>query len=140
MAKKKQTGVNGTSFSKEEWEHLEKLSDKDPIVFSFLELVKSVFTNAHIESYNTIRNTIGFLNQSLDSVTQLPESMRPNIMENNQEKEFDAILKVASAIPKLNADLVSMRDNLFSQEDAQELESISRTDKWANQKREEQRK
>lgn len=140
MAKKKPTGTLGTGFSKDEWDHLNSLADKDPVVFSFMELVKSVFTNAHIESYETIRKTISFLNKSLDDIINLPELEKPKILDNNEAKEFDAILKVASSIPKLNSDLISMRDNLFSETDSEDLESISRTDKWANQKREESKR
>ena len=136
MAKKnKPVGLNGSGFTQEDWNHLEKLADKDPIVWSAVELLGVIFSRAHIESFNTLRETIEFLNQSLKDVTSLPKEHRPNILNNNQEKEFDSILKVAAAIPKLNLDLQSLKDNLFSDEDVSANDNISLSDKWANAQR-----
>lgn len=136
MAKKaKPVGVNGSGFSKEDWAHLEKLSESDPVIWSALEVLRVIFSRAHIESFITIKETIDFLNQSLKDVASLPKEQRPNILSNNQEKEFDSILKVAAAIPKLNVDLQSMKDNLFSDADVDVNDNISLSDKWANASR-----
>jgi hypothetical protein len=136
MAKKnKPIGVNGSGFTKEDWDHLEKLADKDPVVWSVLEVLRIIFSRAHIESFVTLKETIDFLNQSLKDVASLPKEQRPNILNNNQEKEFDSILKVAAAIPKLNIDIQNMKDNLFSDADIDTNDNISLSDKWANASR-----
>jgi hypothetical protein len=136
MAKKtKPIGVNGSGFSKEDWQHLEKLAEKDPVIWSATEVLRIIFSRAHIESFITIKETIDFLNESLKEVSSLPKGQRPNILSNNQEKEFDSILKVAAAIPKLNVDLQSMKDNLFSEADVDLNDNISLIDKWANASR-----
>lgn len=136
MAKKtKPIGINGSGFSKEDWEHLQKLSEKDPVIWSAIEVLNIIFSRAHIESFVTLRETIDFLNQSLKDVALLPKEQRPNILSNNQEKEFDSILKVAAAIPKLNIDLQNMKDNLFSDTDVDANDNISLSDKWANASR-----
>jgi|688.fasta_scaffold36100_9 hypothetical protein len=133
--KSKPIGVNGSGFSKQDWEHLEALAEKDPVIWSVLELLKIIFSRAHIDSFNTLRETIEFLNESLKQVTSLPKEQRPNILSNNQEKEFDSILKVAASIPKLNVDLALLKDNLFSDEDVAANDNISLSDKWANAQR-----
>lgn len=136
MAKKaKPIGVNGSGFSNEDWEHLERLAEKDPVIWSAVEVLRIIFSRAHIESFITIKETIDFLNQSLKDVSSLPKEQRPNILSNNQEKEFDSILKVAAAIPKLNVDLQAMKDNLFSEADVDLNSNISLIDKWANASR-----
>ena len=136
MAKKSTPiGINGSGFSKEDWTHLEKLAEGDPVIWSALEVLRVIFSRAHIESFVTIKETIDFLNQSLKDVASLPKEQRPNILSNNQEKEFDSILKVAAAIPKLNVDLQSMKDNLFSDADVDVNDNISLSDKWANASR-----
>lgn len=133
--KSKPIGVNGSGFSKQDWEHLEALAEKDPVIWSVLELLKIIFSRAHIDSFNTLRETIEFLNESLKQVTSLPKEQRPNILSNNQEKEFDSILKVAASIPKLNVELALLKDNLFSDEDVAANDNISLSDKWANAQR-----
>jgi hypothetical protein len=87
-----------------------------------------------VQSFEALTETITFLNESLLAVTRDAEN-RPNLLDNNKEKEFDSILKVAASIPKLNIELQSMKDSLISDVDEQSGKSISRIDKWANEGR-----
>jgi hypothetical protein len=135
MAKKKPTGINGSGFSKEDWETLEALAEQHPVVWSALHIIKTIFSRAHIESYQTINETLGFLNDSLKEIATLPKEERPKLLDNNKEKEFDAILKVVQSIPKINADLINMRNELFSEDDETGLSNESLSDTWANDKR-----
>ena len=135
MAKKKPTGINGSGFSKADWETLEALAEQHPVVWSALHIIKTIFSRAHIESYQTINDTLGFLNDSLKEIAALPKEERPKLLDNNKEKEFDAILKVVQSIPKINADLISMRNDLFSEDDETGLSNESLSDTWANDKR-----
>jgi hypothetical protein len=132
--KSKAVGVNGSGFSAEDWEHLERLAESDKVVFSLFELVKTIYPRVHVQSFEALTETITFLNESLLAVTRDAEN-RPNLLDNNKEKEFDSILKVAASIPKLNIELQSMKDSLISDVDDQSGKSISRIDKWANEGR-----
>lgn len=132
--KSKPVGVNGSGFSAEDWAHLEKLAQKDNVVFSAFEFIKAVYSRVHIQSFEALTETINFLNESLLAVTRMNDE-KPNLLDNNKEKEFDSILKVAASIPKLNIELQSMKDNLLSEDDEQSAKKISRIDKWANEKR-----
>jgi hypothetical protein len=132
--KSKAVGVNGSGFTAEDWQHLEKLAESDKVVFSLFELVKTIYPRVHVQSFEALTETINFLNESLLEVTRDPET-KPNLLDNNKEKEFDSILKVAASIPKLNIELQSMRDSLISDVDEQSGKSISRIDKWANEGR-----
>jgi hypothetical protein len=137
MAKKKPTGVNGSGFTLEDWTRLGELAEEHPVVWSAMQVIKTVFSRAHIESYETINETLGFLNDSLKEISQLPKAERPKLLDNNKEKEFDAILKVVQSIPKINADLINMRNDLFSEDDETGLNNDSLSDTWANDKRKE---
>jgi hypothetical protein len=137
MAKKKPSGVNGSGFTVEDWARLAELAEEHPVVWSAMQVIKTVFSRAHIESYETINETLGFLNDSLKEISQLPKAERPKLLDNNKEKEFDAILKVVQSIPKINADLINMRNDLFSEDDETGLNNDSLSDTWANDKRKE---
>ena len=100
-----------------------------------MHIIKTIFSRAHIESYQTINDTLGFLNDSLKEIATLPKDERPKLLDNNKEKEFDAILKVVQSIPKINADLINMRNELFSEDDETGLSNESLSDTWANDKR-----
>lgn len=133
--KSKPVGVNGSGFTADDWAHLEKLAEKDKVVFSAFEFIKTIYSRTHIQSFEALTQTINFLNESLLAVTKLDDESKPNLLDNNKEKEFDSILKVAASIPKLNIELQSMKDNLLSDDDEQSAKSISRIDKWANEGR-----
>jgi hypothetical protein len=133
--KPKAVGVNGSGFSQEDWEHLERLAESDKVVFSLFELVKTIYPRVHVQSFEALTETINFLNESLLAVTKMDEQSKPYLLDNNKEKEFDSILKVAASIPKLNIELQSMKDSLISDVDEQSGKSISRIDKWANEGR-----
>jgi hypothetical protein len=132
--KPKAVGVNGSGFSQEDWEHLERIAETDKVVFSVFELIKTIYPRVHVQSFEALTETINFLNESLLAVTRMQDG-KPYLLDNNKEKEFDSILKVAASIPKLNIDLQSMKDSLISDTDEQSVKSISRIDKWANEGR-----
>lgn len=146
-AQEQPKGVLGTGFTVEQWEKIEALADKDDLIFSLVEVVKVVFTDAHIQSYGTMKETIQFINDEIkNSIKQYRRIADGEVIteEDIEEEEEDdtkgkkkakpkvrtesakikdqitvlnSITAMAEMLPKFNMDLVAMRKTLFSSED-----------------------